>query len=225
MDNPRQFRENLNRHFSQIGKALSSHKRLELLDLLRQAPKSVDVLAENTAMSAANTSQHLQVLRAAGLVESSRAGTRIVYKLSSELVWDLVRQMRQVAETHLAEVDRALARLREDQHSLLEVDRERLSTMASAGQVIILDVRPSDEFEAAHLPFAVSIPLDQLEDHLDRLPVEQKIVAYCRSPYCLLAGQAVRMLRRRGYQANELGVGVTEWRDEGHEVIAGEKTD
>ncbi len=219
MDTVRQFRDTLNRNFSRIGKALSSHKRLELLELLHQCPKNVDALAANTEMSSANTSQHLQVLRAAGLVESSREGTHIFYRLSSELVWELVRTVRQVAETHLADVDRAIAQLRENQHSLEEVDRVKLAKLAAAGKVIVLDVRPSDEYEAAHLPYAISVPLDQLESFLNKLPADQKIVAYCRGPYCLLAGHAVKILRKHGFQANELGEGVAEWQERGLEVV------
>lgn len=218
MDSATKFRDNLNRHFSRVGKALSSHKRLEILDLLNQCSKSVDVLAENTGMSSANTSQHLQVLRSAGLVESSREGTHIIYRLSGSLVYELVRKLRQVAETHLADVDRAIVQLRENQHVLEEVDREKLSRLASTGKVIVLDVRPTDEFRSSHLQHAISMPLDQLENHLDKLPTSQQIVAYCRGPYCLLAGQAVAFLRKKGYQANELGEGVAEWREAGGPV-------
>lgn len=218
MDTLKQFRDSLNRHFSRVGKALSSHKRLEIIELLNQSPKSVDMLATSTNMSAANTSQHLQVLRGAGLVESSREGTHIIYRLSGVLVHELVQKLRQVAETHLADVDRAIAQLRENQHLLEEVDRGKLTELAFAGKVIILDVRPPDEFKAAHLPNAISIPLDQLAQHLDKLPIDQQIVAYCRGPYCLLAGQAVSLLRRKGYTANELGEGVAEWRQGGGQV-------
>ena len=220
MDSPSRFRDNLNAHFSRVGKALSSHKRLEILDLLNQSPKSVDTLAEYTGMSSANTSQHLQVLRGAGLVESSREGTHIIYRLSGSLVYELVRKLRQVAETHLADVDRAIAQLREHQHVLEELDRVRLSQLASEGKVIVLDVRPTEEYRSAHLPYAVSIPLDQLDQHLDELPSDLQIVAYCRGPYCFLAGQAVALLRKKGYQANALGEGVSEWRDSGGDIVS-----
>ncbi|NUO19715.1 metalloregulator ArsR/SmtB family transcription factor [bacterium] len=218
MDSAKLFRENLNRHFSRVGKALSSHKRLEILELLNQSSKNVDQLANLTGMSAANTSQHLQVLRGAGLVESSREGTHINYRLSGVLVWELVRKLRQVAETHLADVDRAVAQLRENQHILQEVDRQELAQLVTARKVIILDVRPADEYKTAHIQQAISIPLDQLEDHLDQLPVDQQIVAYCRGPYCLLASQAVAMLRSRGYKANELGEGLAEWHERGGRI-------
>jgi rhodanese-related sulfurtransferase/DNA-binding transcriptional ArsR family regulator len=222
MDSARQFRENLNRHFSRIGKALSSHKRLEILELLRQCPKSVDSLAESTEMTSANTSQHLQVLRSAGLVESSRSGTHIVYRLSGDLVWELVRSVRQVAETHLADVDRALAQLRENQHTLEGVDRAELARLANAGKVIVLDVRPKDEFEAAHLPHAISIPLDDLENSLGKIPKHQTVVAYCRGPYCLLASQAVSLLRKHGFTASQLGEGLVEWRERGLPTESGQ---
>ncbi|MBK6910392.1 MAG: metalloregulator ArsR/SmtB family transcription factor [bacterium] len=218
MDTAYQFRDHLNREFARIGKALASHKRLEILELLHQCPKSVDTLADNTGMSPANTSQHLQILRGAGLVQSSRDGTYIIYRLTSELVYDLLRMLRQVAETHLAEVDRALQKLHENPQALEKVDRDQLADMVRAGKVILLDVRPADEYAAAHLPRAISIPLDQLELHLDRLPRDQQIVAYCRTPYCLISNMAVSLLRRKGFTAAVLGEGVSEWQEHGQDV-------
>ncbi|MBK8129756.1 MAG: metalloregulator ArsR/SmtB family transcription factor [bacterium] len=218
MDTAYQFRDHLNREFARIGKALASHKRLEILELLHQCPKSVDTLADNTGMSPANTSQHLQILRGAGLVQSSRDGTYIIYRLTSELVYDLLRMLRQVAETHLAEVDRALQKLHENPQALEKVDRDQLADMVRAGKVILLDVRPADEYAAAHLPREISIPLDQLELHLDRLPRDQQIVAYCRTPYCLISNMAVSLLRRKGFTAAVLGEGVSEWQEHGQDV-------
>jgi len=220
MDTEQQLRDYLNREFARIGKALASHKRLEILELLHQCPKSVDTLAENTGMSPANTSQHLQILRGAGLVQSSRDGTYIIYRLTSEGVYDLLRVLRQVAETHLAEVDRALQKLHENPHALEQVGRERLAEMVKNGKVILLDVRPADEYAAAHLPRAVSIPLDELEQHLDRLPRNQQIVAYCRTPYCIMSNVAVSLLRRKGFNAAVLGESVSEWQEHGQDVDA-----
>ncbi len=218
-----QMRDSLNAEFAKIGKALSSPKRLQIIELLHQCAKSVETLAENTQMTLANTSQHLQVLRAAGLVESDRKGTFMIYKLSGPLVHELISKVRQVAETHLAEVDRALAKLRENSAELENVDRAKLTKLAKAGKVIILDVRPADEYQAAHLPYAISIPLEKLEGHLDKLPREQQIVAYCRGTYCFLAGEALQVLKRKGYHVSLLREGVSEWKEHGQPVVSGRK--
>ncbi len=194
------LRDNLSSEFSKIGRVLSSPKRIEIIELLFQCPKSVETLAENTGMSLANTSQHLQVLRGAGMVEAQRSGTYMIYQLASPLVHELVSMVRQVAETHLADVDRALAKIREGTTDLENIDRTQLMQRAKEGKVIVLDVRPQDEYNAAHLPFAVSIPLAKLEKQLATLPRDQQIVAYCRGPYCLLAGEAVRLLKHKGLE-------------------------
>lgn len=216
-----QMRDNLNAEFAKIGKALSSPKRLQIIELLHQCPKSVDTLAENTQMTLANTSQHLQVLRGAGLVESDRNGTYMIYRLSGPLVHELISKVRQVAESHLAEVDRALAKLREESAELENVDRAKLTKLAKAGKVIVLDLRPTDEYQAAHLPYAISVPLETLEEHLDKLPQDQHIVAYCRGPYCLLASEAIRILKKKGYHVSQLRDGIGEWKEHGQPVVSG----
>jgi len=200
----RDLKDQLNTQFARIGHALSSPKRLELLELLHQCEKRVETLSENTTMSVANTSRHLQILKNSGLVESRRDGTSIIYRLADDQVYALVSAMRRVAETRLAEVDRTLADLNHDLPDLEKVDRHRLLRQAKAGAVIVLDVRPADEFQAAHLPHAVSVPLAELKQQLNRLPRDQQIVAYCRGPYCLLASEAVRLLRGKGFQATRL---------------------
>ncbi|MCL4306220.1 ArsR family transcriptional regulator [bacterium] len=209
------LRDNLSSEFSKIGRVLSSPKRIEIIELLFQCPKSVETLAENTGMSLANTSQHLQVLRGAGMVEAQRSGTYMIYQLASPLVHELVSMVRQVAETHLADVDRALAKIREGTTDLENIDRTQLMQRAKEGKVIVLDVRPQDEYNAAHLPFAVSIPLAKLEKQLATLPRDQQIVAYCRGPYCLLAGEAVRLLKHKGFKATHIRDGVGEWKAHG----------
>ncbi|MCB9357856.1 MAG: metalloregulator ArsR/SmtB family transcription factor [Calditrichaeota bacterium] len=221
MLNVARMRDSLNLEFSRIGRVLSSPKRIEIIELLRQCPKSVETLADNTGMSLANTSQHLQVLRGAGMVEAQRQGTYMIYQLTSPLVHELVSMVRQVAETHLADVDRAIAKIREGAAELENVDRMKLVQLAKEGKVIVLDVRPSDEYEAGHLPYAVSIPLAKLEKELSSLPHEQQIVAYCRGPYCLLAGEAVRILRKKGFQASNIRDGVGEWKALGLPVETG----
>ena len=222
MSSVREFKERLNGQFARIGHALSSPKRLELLELLHQCEKSVETLAANTTMSVANTSSHLQVLRGSGLVEARREGTYVIYRLADEQVNALVSSMKHLAESRLAEVERVLSDLNDGLDDLEVVDRARLMKLARTGEIVVLDVRPEDEFEASHIPHAISIPLASLKSRIDELPRDQQIVAYCRGPYCVLASEAVRVLRGKGYQATRLGDGVTEWKASGQPVVYGQ---
>ncbi len=222
MASVREIKDRLNEQFARIGHALSSPKRLELLELLHQCEKSVETLAGNSGMSIANTSRHLQVLRGAGLVETRRDGIYIIYRLADEQVASLVSNIKQVAESRLAEVERVLTDLNNELDELEVVDRRRLMKLAKAGEIIVLDVRPEDEYLAAHIPHAISIPLASLKSRIDQLPRDQQIVAYCRGPYCVLASEAVRMLRHRGFRAQRLGDGIAEWKAAGGKVISGQ---
>jgi rhodanese-related sulfurtransferase/DNA-binding transcriptional ArsR family regulator len=217
----RDIKNTLNQQFAKIGHALSSPKRLELLELLHQCEKRVETLSENSGMSMANTSRHLQVLRGAGFVETRREGIHIIYRLADERVYELVRNVKRVAQSRLAEVERVLAGLAHDTDQFEVVDRSRLMKLARAGKIIVLDVRPKDEYAAAHIPHAISLPLDKLEDHLKKLSYHQRIVAYCRGPYCLLASEAVRVLRSKGFRATRLEEGLAEWKAAGHPVVCG----
>lgn len=219
MNAVRDVKEKLNAQFARIGQALASPKRLELLELLHQCEKSVETLVENTGMSIANTSRHLQILRAAGLVETRREGIYIFYRLADHQVSDLVGTMKRVAQSRLAEVERVLAGFGDDSSEVESVERGQLLKLAKAGKIVVLDVRPEDEYRAEHLPNALSIPLSQLKNQLDRLPKDQRIVAYCRGPFCVMAGEAVRVLRSKGFQAVRLGDGVAEWKAAGMPVI------
>ena len=220
MSTIRDLKDKLNGQFAKIGHALSSPKRLEILELLHQCEKSVETLVNNTGMSVANTSQHLQVLRGARMVETRREGIYVIYRLADEQVYALVSNMKSVAESRLAEVERVLADLADDQNVEV-VDRAKLIKLAKAGKIIVLDVRPEDEYLAAHIPHAISVPLDKLKNYLDKLPREQKIVAYCRGPYCVLSGEAVRVLRSKGFEATRLGDGIAEWKAAGQPVASG----
>ena len=213
-----EIKDKLNEQFARIGHALSSPKRLELLELLHQCEKSVETLVANSGMSVANTSRHLQVLRGAGLVETRREGIYIYYRLADDQVYNLVSNMKRVAESRLAEVERVLANLADDSDEVEVMDRNKLMKLAKAGKIIVLDVRPEDEFRAGHLPHALSIPLDKLKSRLNELPSDQNIVAYCRGPYCVLSGEAVRVLRSKGFEARRLGDGVAEWKAAGMPV-------
>ncbi|HEY3295312.1 MAG TPA: metalloregulator ArsR/SmtB family transcription factor [bacterium] len=221
MPTVRDIKDKLNEQFARIGHALSSPKRLELLELLHQCEKSVETLVANTGMTIANTSRHLQVLRGAGLVETRREGIYVFYRLADGQVYDLVSNMKKVAQSRLAEVERVLSDITDDPKEVEIIDRNKLLKLAKGGKIIMLDVRPEDEYAAEHIPHALSIPLDKLKSHLDRLPQGQQIVAYCRGPYCVLAGEAVRVLRSKGFEAIRLGDGVAEWKAAGMPVVHG----
>lgn len=217
-----QFREAIYEQFARIGKAVSSPKRLELLDLLAQGERTVEVLAREADLSVANASQHLQVLKAAGLVETTRQGLFVTYRLADDEVWEFVRSMEDLARHRLAEVDRMTRQIIESNPDLESVDRETLRCMVRDGGITIIDVRPREEYRAGHLRGALCIPGDELDSFLDRLPREQDIVAYCRGRYCVLAVEAVRALRQRGYRAFYIAEGVRDLREHGFEIEQGD---
>src|SRR5438270_7028669 len=181
------FKNQLYEQFARIGKALASPHRLELLDVLVQCERTVEALAQETGMSVANASQHLQVLRAARLVETRRDGTSIYYRLASEDVSTLWLSLRQVGEAHLAEVDRVVEIFLQDRHLLQPIQADELLHRLSEDEVILLDVRPAEEYRAGHLPQAISVPLAELSARLTEFPVGKEIIAYCRGPYCVFA--------------------------------------
>ncbi|MFE5582315.1 ArsR/SmtB family transcription factor [Kitasatospora sp. NPDC056531] len=197
--------------FAASGKALASGKRLELLDLLAQGERTVDALAKAAGLNLTTASAHLQALKQAGFVATRREGVRIHYRLSGEDVGELLALLRKVAERHQAAVPPALdAYLGED--GAREVDNEELRARAAAGEVVVLDVRPTEEYRAGHIPGALSIPVDELADRLDELPDDTEVVVYSRGEYCVLAYDAVRLLSARGRRAVRLHDGMLEWR-------------
>ncbi|WP_433003376.1 ArsR/SmtB family transcription factor [Kribbella sp. CA-294648] len=197
--------------FAQVGKALGSAKRLELLDLLAQGERSVEVLAGRAGLGLTTASNHLQLLRQAGLVAARKEGTKVYYSLAGRDVAALWAHLRDVASTHVAEVDRARrAYLGDDE--IAEVTRDELLRRLEAGDVTVVDVRPGEEYAAGHIPGAVSIPVDELADRLAELPTGTAIVAYCRGSYCVMAHEAVRMLTGEGLSAARLSDGMLEWR-------------
>lgn len=197
--------------FAQVGKALGSAKRLELLDLLAQGERSVEVLAGRAGLGLTTASNHLQLLRQAGLVAARKEGTKVYYRLAGSDVAALWAQLRDVASAHLAEVDRARrAYLGSD--DIAEVTRDELLRRLEAGDVTVVDVRPGEEYLAGHIPGAVSIPVDELAERLAELPAGTTIVAYCRGSYCVMAHEAVRTLTAEGLPAARLIDGMLEWR-------------
>jgi rhodanese-related sulfurtransferase/DNA-binding MarR family transcriptional regulator len=193
-----------------MGKAFASPRRLELLDLLAQAPRTVEALARSSDLSTANTSQHLQALHAAGLVKREREGTKVRYSLAGDDTLALWLALRDASATRLAEVERATrAYVGEDVEA---IGRQELIARLGRGDVVLVDVRPGEEFEAGHIDGARSIPLDELHERLAELPAEREIVAYCRGPFCAYAHEAVRGLRAAGRTARRLDEGWAEWR-------------
>ena len=205
---------------ARVGKALGNGKRLELLDLLAQGPRSVADLATTAGLGLTTASAHLQTLRQAGLVTTSREGTTIRYRLADTDVAALYVQLREVAAAHLPDVDVARARYlgTGDVDDIEQVGREELLRRAEAGEVVVLDVRPTPEFAAGHIPGAVSIPIDELPARLSELPADVKVVAYCRGTYCVFAHEAVRLLTTHGRRAARLAEGMLEWRLAGQPV-------
>jgi rhodanese-related sulfurtransferase/biotin operon repressor len=203
---------------ARIGKALAHGHRIELLELLAQRERSVEALARLTGLSVANTSQHLQTLRQAGLVTARKQGLYVYYRLADDRVTNLLENMRLLAEAHLAEVERLVRSYLAARDRLEPLTREELMARARAGLVTVLDVRPPEEFAAGHVPGAINIPLDQLEQRLGELPSDREVVAYCRGPYCLLAYEAVKRLRAHGFAARRLVDGFPEWRVAGFPI-------
>jgi rhodanese-related sulfurtransferase len=211
----REFKDRLFEQFARIGKALASPKRLEILDLLAQGERTVEEIARETAMPLANASQHLQVLKGARMVESRREGPYAYYQLADEAVFRTWQAVRALGETRLAEIDRVVETFLENRDALEAVGAAALMERLSDGNVVVLDVRPEEEYRAGHIPGALSVPVDALEAALQALPKDTEIVAYCRGPYCVFSDEAVTLLRSRGYQARRLAEGLPDWRAKG----------
>jgi rhodanese-related sulfurtransferase len=202
--------------FARAAKALASGRRIELVDVLANGERSVDALAGEVGLSVANTSQHLQILRHAGLVSSRRAGTSVHYRLAGPEIFQLWRALRTLAASRLAEVERLAAAYLGSRDELEPVTREELARRLHDGDpLVVLDVRPAAEYAAGHLPGAVSIPVGELRRRLADLPGDREIVAYCRGPYCAFAHEAVAVLGEEGFSARRLEDGLPEWQAAG----------
>jgi rhodanese-related sulfurtransferase/predicted transcriptional regulator len=208
---------------ARAAKALASPRRLELLDLLAQGEKSVETLAAQADLAVKNTSAQLKVLRSARLVEFRKQGQRALYRLASDDVERFWLALREFAERQYAEIREIAERFYADPDGLAPIDRASLLARARRGEVVVVDVRPADEFAAGHLPGARSIPVAELAKRIASLPKDREIVAYCRGPYCVYALEAVALLRARGFRATRLEEGVPEWRQAGLPVEAGSR--
>ena len=213
------FKHDLFAQFARVAKAMSNGNRLELLEFLAQGERSVDALAKVSGLTVANTSQHLQQLRQAGLVTTRKQGQKVFYRLRGPDVSALLNALRDVAERHLADVERLVRTYLTVKDSLEPVPAEELLERAREGLVTVLDVRPPEEYAAGHLPGAVNVPLNELENQLDALDNGREIVAYCRGPHCILAFDAVARLREGGLSARRLDGGLPEWQLEGMPVV------
>lgn len=215
------FKQQLYSQIARIGRAVGNGHRLELLEYLSQGERTVEALARLAGLSMANASQHLQVLRQAGLVNTRREGLYVHYRLAEADIDHLRRVLQQLAQTRIAEVEHLVRNYLGVKDSLEAIPRTELLERARAGLVTVLDVRPPEEFAAGHLPGAVNIPLKELEQRVQELPQDQEIVAYCRGPYCVLAYEAVAQLRKQGLSARRMEEGFPEWRSAGLPVEAG----
>jgi rhodanese-related sulfurtransferase/DNA-binding transcriptional ArsR family regulator len=211
----REVKDRLYEQVSRIGKALASPKRLELVELLCQGEKTVEALAQQADISVKLASAHLKELRAARLVSSRKDGRYVIYRLSDPGVAELWVSLRAAAEERLVELQMALRSLVTAGTELVGVDRNVILKQAREGAVVVIDVRPGEEFEAGHLPYARSLPLSELKKRLKELPKDKPLVAYCRGPFCMMANEAVALLLKQGYWAFKLDDGVAEWRAKG----------
>ncbi len=211
----RQVKDVLYAQVARIGKAVSSPKRLELIELLAQGEKPVERLAAEAEISLKLASAHLKELRQAHLVESRKEGKNVYYRLTGEAVADFWVALRSLAEDRLLELRAALAKLSEHVHELTPMSREEILELAKRGEVVVLDVRPETEFAAGHLPYAQSMPVAEVQKRLAELPRNKPVVAYCRGPFCLMAKEAVELLNKEGFKAIRLEDGVAEWRARG----------
>ncbi|MDX2502247.1 MAG: metalloregulator ArsR/SmtB family transcription factor [Deltaproteobacteria bacterium] len=219
----RAFKDAIYEQFARIGKAVSSPKRLELLDLLCQGPRTVEALARESGLTVANASQHLQVLRSSRLVESEKEGLFVIYRLADPAVCEFFRAMRMLAESRLAEVEQVKRQFLAGREGMEPLDRESLLARVRQGAVTVLDVRPIEEFKAGHIAGALSIPLDGLKLRLSDLPRDQEIVAYCRGPYCVLSVAAVEILRAEGFEAVRIEEGIQDFRAMGFSIANGKE--
>ncbi len=215
----RRFKDALYEQLARLGKAIAAPKRLELLELLAQGPRTVEALAREADLSVANASKHLRVLRAARLVEAEKRGLYVEVRLAGAEVGPFLLSLRGLAEARLAELERLARDYFEQPEAAEAVSAGELLRRVRAGEVTVLDVRPREEFRAGHLPGALSVPLPELKRRLSELPRERAVVAYCRGPYCVMAVEAVTLLRRRGFTAHRLEQGVVEWRARGGRVV------
>lgn len=211
----REFKDTVFEQFAKIAHAFSSPKRLEIIDILAQGERDVDSLSKQVQMTVANTSRHLQALKAARLVETRKIGVQVFYRLADSEVLNCFQHLQLLAEKRSTEIREIVRLFFEERDGLEPISKEELSIRIRGKSVIILDVRPVEEYQRGHIPGALSIPLSQLKKRLDEIPRDCEVVAYCRGPYCVLSAEAMKILRNAGYQATRLKDGLPEWKGAG----------
>jgi rhodanese-related sulfurtransferase/DNA-binding transcriptional ArsR family regulator len=214
----RDMKDGIYEQFARLGKAVSAPKRIELLELLGQGPRTVEALATQVALSIANASQHLQILRRARLVDAQKKGLFVEYRLADEGVLRFIHAMRALAEARLAEVGEITNAYLKTRGALERVSGKELMQRVRNGEVTVLDVRPAEEYRAGHIPGARSVPVSELRRRLAELPKNREIVAYCRGPQCVMAIEAVELLRKNGFRAHRMEEGVMDWRARGWRI-------
>jgi len=217
----RAFKDPLYAQFARIGHAAASPKRIELLDLLAQGEKTVETLAEQAATPLKNTSAHLRVLREARLVETRREGTYVLYRLADDDVLRFLRSLQTLARQRLAEVEQVTQKYLTSRDALEPVTLDELRRLVRDGDVTVLDVRPREEYDAGHIPGALSVPVAELERRLGELPKRKEVIAYCRGPWCVYSVEAVEVLREHGFRARRADDGLPDWRAAGRSVARG----
>lgn len=217
----REFKDAVFEQFARVAGAFASPKRLEIVDLLAQGPRSVESIAQQASMTVNATSRNLQILRNAGLVTSTRDAQRVVYRIADPSVIDAYRALREAAEARIAEVRQLAEAFFGEVDGVEPLSLEQFLKRSAGGDVVVVDVRPVEEFAAGHIAGAVSMPLGDLMDRMADLPVDATVVAYCRGPYCVLSAEAVHRLRAAGVAARRLDAGVDDWRRSGRAVVSG----
>ncbi|MCH9029994.1 MAG: metalloregulator ArsR/SmtB family transcription factor [Bacteroidetes bacterium] len=215
----REFKDLIFQQFANIATAFSSPKRLEIIDILEQGEKDVETLSRQISATFANTSRHLQILKNARLVESRRDGVRMHYRLADEKVFNCWKSLQSLAENRVAEIREVLRDFLGERNAINAMSKEELWSRIESNDVIVLDVRPEEEFSSGHIPGAISIPLSELRERLNEIPHDREIVAYCRGPYCVLSPEAIKILLDEGYDASRLEEGLPEWREAGLPVM------
>ena len=215
----REFKDLIFQQFANIATAFSSPKRLEIIDILEQGEKDVETLSRQISATFANTSRHLQILKNARLVESRRDGVRMHYRLADEKVFNCWKSLQSLAENRVAEIREVLRDFLGERNAMNAMSKEELWSRIESNDVIVLDVRPEEEFSSGHIPGAISIPLSELRERLNEIPHDREIVAYCRGPYCVLSPEAIKILLDEGYDASRLEEGLPEWREAGLPVM------
>lgn len=208
---PRDMKDHIYEAIAQIGKATSSPKRLELLDLLCQSEKPVETLAAQAGIDVKLASAHLKVLRSSRLVETRKDGKHVFYRIADPEVAAFWVKLRSLAEIRSLEIQNVAEQYFQDRDSMVSMDYKTLLKKARSGDIVVLDVRPEDEYAAGHIPHSLSVPLSQLKKKLSEIPKSKEVVAYCRGPYCVLSHEAIEILRRKGYRVSRLSSGVSEW--------------